>query len=698
MALDVYSSNFDFTIHDNPTAAKLFKLHGTIEKDVVDGGNSRIIISESDYDQTSEYREQLYDRLGGDLAGGQLIIIGHSLADPDIREIVNRAAAINVKASEGGQIVLFLFSKDEDRASLYEKRGLTVCFGGIDEFFAEMTHRQFGPTTAKPAGDLLDYRPALRPFTLDVEHESNALRADVSSMFNGWPATHADILAGLTFDRSVALSIFEHFKKDEVLFATLLGASGVGKTTAARQAVQHLRQANVICWEHKSDLPLSVEDWFHLAEHCRAEDKKAVLVVDDAHSHLYELNELADSLAASKNFHMKLLLVATRHQWNPRVKTPTLYRYGGEFKLVQLSQEEIERLLVLLDVNASIRSLVEPMFSGFSRQERKRRLVERCEKDMFVCLKSIFASESFDDIILREYAGLEPHLQDIYRYVAAMENAGVRVHRQLLVRLLRIPATTIAASLEGLTDIVAEYTIDKKQGIYGWQTRHAVIADIIARFKFSDISKVIELLELVIDNLRPTYDIEVRTIRELCNYETGIPRIPDKETQNRLLRRMMSVAPGERVPRHRLIRNLIDSGAYEKAETEIRIFEKDFGIDGPVYRYKVNLLVSRAVHAPGILIEDRIQILEQGRELALVGIRRFQYNKALLAAYAELGLEYFKLAKTHAIFDEAIELLKKAEQHLADPDVSRTISRLMRRVQGHAMQIIDDTDLEATEA
>jgi hypothetical protein len=64
---------------------------------------------------------------------------------------------------------------------------------------------------------------------------------------------------------------------------------------------------------------------------------------------------------------------------------------------------------------------------------------------------------------------------------------------------------------------------------------------------------------------------------------------------------MSVVAPGERVPRHRLIRNLIESGAFEKAETEIRIFNKDFGPDGPVHRYRVNLMVSRATRMLGIL-------------------------------------------------------------------------------------------------
>ena len=501
-------------------------------------------------------------------------------------------------------------------------------------------------------------------------------------MFNGWPATHADILAGFTFDRSVATEIIDYLKEDNSLVAILLGASGVGKTTAARQVLQHLRREEFLCWEHKTDLPLLADQWVQVARQCREQGKVGVLVIDDAHSHLYQINDLADRLFAEDNGHLKLILIATRHQWNPRVKTPTLYRNGKEFKLVRLSVEEIERLLQLVDLVEPLRRLVEPMFSGFSRQERRRGLIDRCEADMFVCLKNIFASETFDDIILREYADLAPELQDIYRYVSAMEITGVRVHRQLVIRILRIPASSISAALDRLTDIISEYEVSEKEGIYGWRTRHSVIAGIVTRFKFNDSAKMIELLDLVIDNLSPTYDIEARTIRDLCSVGTGIPKIPDKDTQNRLYRKLMSVAPSERVPRHRLIRNVIDSGAYDKAETEIRIFESDFGADGPVYRYKVLLLLARAQHAPGILKEDRIQILEAAREMALVGISRFPLNKTLLAAYAEVGVEVYRLAGSYEYFDHAINLLKEAEVKLGDPDVARIVNRFVRRIQG----------------
>jgi SIR2-like domain len=688
--LDCYASNFDFGKPSTPTTAKLFKLHGTIDEDISDGHKSRIILTEADNDQTIEYREYLYDRLKGDIAGARLIIIGHSLADQDIREVVNRAAQINAKAENGGQIYLLLYTEDADRASLFERRGLTVCFGGLDDFFAALTQKHFGDAAPRDLSDPLQAHPALQPVTLEVDHASDPKRADASAMFNGWPATHADILAGLTFDRSIVADVIAYFREENSLVGLILGASGVGKTTAARQVLQQLRRETYLCWEHKPDLPLLVDQWISVAAQCREEGKVGILLIDDAHDHLYRINELADRLFGDDNGHLKLILTSTRHQWNPRVKSPTLYRNGREFKLVKLADEEIERLLQLIDLVEPLRRLVEPMFSGFSRQERRRRLIYRCEADMFVCLKNIFASETFDDIILREYADLAPELQDIYRYVSAMETAGVRVHRQLLIRILRIPATSISAALERLTDIISEYEVNEREGIYGWRTRHPVIAGIVTRFKFNELAKTIELFELVIANLSPTYDIEVRTIRDLCSVGTGIPGIPNKEIQNRLFRKLMSIAPSERVPRHRLIRNLIEAGSYEKAETEIRIFEKDFGIDGPVYRYKVQLLLARAQHAPGLLPEDRLQILESAKTVALVGIVRFPLNKTLLAAYAEVGVEYYRRTGSYEYFDHAIKLLRDAEEGLGDPDVARIINRYVRRIQGQPFESSDE--------
>ncbi|ULA61509.1 MAG: SIR22 domain-containing protein [Nitrospira sp.] len=696
--LIVYSSDFDFTVHDNSQATKLFKLHGTIEKDIADGNSSRLILTETDYDQSGNYRNSLFDRLKGDMIGGHLVIIGQSLQDRDIRDLVNRAADLGSKAPGAWKLSLFLYIRDENRAQLFEKRGFTVCFGGIDDFFAELSRKLPTASNNNSSEDPLDLVPALRPVTVDVNHASTAT-ANFEAMFNGWPATHSDILANLTFERTAAEEIDQLLREPDVLCTILLGASGVGKTTAARQAIQRLRQHSRLCWEHQIDHSLNVQAWVEVARALSIQSLNAILLIDEAHLHLQQINQLIEALTAEKHSSLKLICVSTRNHWNPRIKTPYLFKAGKVLKLGRLEAQEIDRLLNLVDSNSLVRTLVEKTFSGFSRHERRRRLVDRCESEMFVCLRNIFASEKFDDIILREYASLDGGYQEMYKIVAALESAGIRVHRQFVIRLLGIPADHVSAALANLTDIIHEYTINEREGLYGWRCRHHVIAAIIARYKFPQVQQLADLFSLVIDHLSPTYDVEVLSMRELCNVESGIPSIPDKQVQNTLLRKIISTVPGERVPRHRLIRNLIEMGEFEKAEMEIRIFEKDFRRDGPVARYKVALLTARARTTPGIMAEDRLAILEQARGLATTSIQQFPYNKSLLTAYCEVGLEIYRRTGNYTVHNDAIAQLRAAEDRIGDPDIPRLISRYESRLLGHQVVIAeDDSDAEATDS
>ena len=80
-----------------------------------------------------------------------------------------------------------------------------------------------------------------------------------------------------------------------------------------------------------------------------------VLFIDEAHNHLQQINDLVDRAVVEDNAHLKLVLCATRNHWYPRIKTPNLYKYGKEWILSQLKNDEIEGLLQLVDTNAEIR-------------------------------------------------------------------------------------------------------------------------------------------------------------------------------------------------------------------------------------------------------------------------------------------------------------------------------------------------------
>ncbi|MCE5333490.1 MAG: SIR2 family protein [Desulfobacteraceae bacterium] len=688
--LNVYSSNFDFTVQSVPEATKLFKLHGTIEKDIIDGSNSRIIITESDYDNTIDYREDLYNSLKNDLSGATLVIIGYSLSDPQIKDIVNRSIDINNKTHNPFSINLLLYSGDGNRSILYEKRGIKVAFGGLDDFLIEIS-KKFEPSTVcySFSDNPLDIAPTLNSITIDVAHEICSREKNVNAMYQGWPASYADIEAQITFERTLLSEVESSFENGKVC-TVILGASGIGKTTFARQIMLCLHKKHFHCWEHKNEHTLQYEMWRNIAREMHSKGKTGILFIDDAHAHLYEINNLIDLLISDGINNLKLLLTSTRNQWYPRIKTPNIFKNGCQFVLKKLDESEVENLLTLVDTSPDIRLLVENSFIGFSRTERKRRLTTKCESDTFVCLKNIFASEKFDDIILREYAGLEEKYRDIYRLVSAMESSGIIVHRQLVIRLLGIPAAEVQASLINLVDIISEYTVSDREGIYGWKGRHPVITDIITKYKMADENEFYKLIETVIENILPTYDIEIRTIRQLCGFHSGIGRFPDKQRRNRLLRKLISKAPGERVPRHRLIRNLIELNEFDKAETEIRLFENDFKLDGPVRRYKIILMLARAQNAPGILPEDRISILVKARDQALIAIDLHPENKDILRTYCDVGFEYFKMTGNLEYFDEAMRNLREAEERIGDPEITSILITYERKLAG--VEYEDDGD------
>ena len=678
--LSVISSNYDFKEQKYPEATKLYKLHGTIDKDISDGDQSRIIISEADYDNTSEYREFLWDAFKHDLNGSNIVIIGYSLADSHIKEIVDRAISINNKSYLPATINLVLYTKDENRALLLERRGVKVAFGSVDDFFIELQKKNSPSTIVyKSTGDVLDNHSELQPVTFRVEDELRNIEKNVSAMFQGWPATYSDIKAQLTFDRTIIKEIESAVNDEAKLCSYILGASGMGKSTSARKVMLRLRDGGYHCWEHKGIHKLLFEDWRLVAKDLKERNEKGVLLVDDAHNHLYEINNLIDLLSSDDNYHLKIILTSTRNHWYPRIKTPNIFLKGTEFILKRLDESEVDGLLSLVETHVDLQPLIENSFSGFSRSERKRRLVAKCESDTFVCLKNIFASEQFDDIVLREYAELDGNLQNIYKLVSAMESAGVNVHRQLVIRLLGISPEAVSASLVNLVDIIHEYTISDREGIYGWRGRHPVITDIITKYKMSDEGEYYKLFETVIDNIIPTYDVEIRTIKQLCSFDDGISRFPDKHLRNKLLRKMISKVPGERLPRHRLIRYLIDVNELEKAETEIRLFENDFNTDGPLERFKIILLLVRADRAKGILDEDRMAILEMAREKAVNAVDRYKNNKNIMKTYCDVGLEIFKKTMDSSVFDDAIAKLRDAEGRLGDPEVTSSLIHFERQ-------------------
>jgi hypothetical protein len=139
-------------------------------------------------------------------------------------------------------------------------------------------------------------------------------------------------------------------------------------------------------------------------------------------------------------------------------------------------------------------------------------------------------------------------------------------------------ADTIGAFLALSEGLIEEYDILPDDGIFGWQTRHPVIDTTIARYKYADQEELFNLLS--IESLNPTVCVELGTIRDLCS-DQGIRRITNEHRRIQLYQALIAVAPGERIPRHRLISELLRIDDTNGAESAIRAAEQDVGMDSP---------------------------------------------------------------------------------------------------------------------
>lgn len=670
-------SNFDFGKADTQDGTPLYKLHGCISQDAVDGSLSRMLLTERDYEEFIEFRETMFRRLALDLVSKDLLIVGYSLSDPHLRKDVTEAATLRAQGHTTGRIYVLAYERNDDRAALLETRGITVAFGDIDELLYAITEAT-PEVSSEDVDDATDFTLPVRiiPTVVAVQH-ARTLAPDVHRLFNGSPATYADIAAGLSIERSVEMALMESFLQPETVFLTILGVAGVGKTTLARRIALHLTDEAFDCWEHRSHFPFRSRDWIEIEHRLRGDSRRGVLIIDDCPDSLRQINLLADHLGTLDEPALRVILTASLSQWRPRTKSPVVFARGITETVSTLSELDIWALVNLIEQQPVIRALVESSFGRRSRHDQIAMLRRRCRADMYVCLKNIFATDALDTILLREYAGLEPAQQSMYRYVSALEAAGSQVHRQLIVRTLNIAADVVASLLSLMEGLVEEFDISPVDGLYGWSTRHRVIAQTITRYKFADQDERFELFKTVIAQLNPSIWIELRSLRNLCEREFGIGSLGDDQRQLELYRMMMSVAPGERIPRHRLISKLLHLGDLEAAEQEIRSAENACGYDSPLNRFKVRLAIRRAEITAGVLPEDRKAMLLEAERLARSGIRRNRADKYAYISLGEVAAAMAELTEDVTMLDLVLEDLQEATSTLLDPQLSERYQELV---------------------
>ena len=596
------------------------------------------------------------------------------MRDAHVRSLVDEALKQQRNCGAPGQIYLLVYEYDDERATLWRQRGIReVVQGDLNAFAHALTLTEAQPPSTRTSCDAYALPLCLEPCTINVNTDTSPSSA--KRIFFGGAATYGDIRSGLTFERDREFEL----KKLNHLVTIIIGVSGVGKSTLARRILFGLSKEGWKCYEHRPEFPLSPNAWIDFEQKIAETGEKAVLLIDNCPTFQRQVNVLVRNLPLDGA--LRIILTAETSAWKPRQKDPRLFKEAQIEVLSVLSRSEILLLRDLLVNATALSPFISTQFSGRSHSNQIDHLRRRCSADMFVCLKALTESDSLDDIILREYAAIEPSHQDIYRLTSVLEAAGALPHRQMVLRLSGVSATQISSTLDVLEGIIEETKeADKnatEEDVYLWRTRHEVIARIVTRYKYSDPDELRQLFENVIEGANPTYYVELRSLRELCNGEWGIRSIAEPAHRIALYRKISEIVPSDRVSRHRLVKELLNIEMLGDAEVELRMAIDDLGLDPPFQRFKILLLIQRS-RSTGLLPDDRKAILRQAIIQTESGLNQFKDSKYMYLVAGDVAEEWHNLTKSIDLVEWAIENLHKGHERLLDPDLLDRIDRLLR--------------------
>jgi len=79
--LRILRSNFDFSVQSRGGVPEYYKIHGCITQDVGFGHQSRMLLTDEDYERYADFREASFKSLAADMMTKDTLILGQSLAD-----------------------------------------------------------------------------------------------------------------------------------------------------------------------------------------------------------------------------------------------------------------------------------------------------------------------------------------------------------------------------------------------------------------------------------------------------------------------------------------------------------------------------------------------------------------------------------------------------------------------------------------
>ena len=463
------------------------KLHGCIrhlEQDDLD-----LVLSPEQFNAHRDGRGNLFDHFRNVAYENPVVYVGFQLADADI--LLYEDQISHELSGRRPRNYVVLPKVGTHKRAMFREKNIEVLEGTFEDFLIaaeaavpEQFRQIAGLVRAERAIESRLNRPVaeltLLPQLLDTEFEHvypamARTEETPQNFYRGLCRNFTPILSGWDVQRNLGRKLLETISKAQTAprcqFYVVLGPAGSGKSTLLRRLALDLSQEGQLCLYLRENGRI---DHAGLNQLWSVIDERLILFVDQAADHLSDLERLIRDSRHSKA-QVTVIVTASHPEWNTVCEPLDAFlETENRFDLPpRISDSEVDALLAKLEQHRSLGVL-----AGRSLAERRAAFREHAERHVLVALYEATQGEPFEQIILKEYRGLQPpEAQRLYLAVALLHRFGVAVRAMLIHRAFDISHQDFRQRFfRPLEQVIFE---DNDHLGPRYRTRHPVIADIL---------------------------------------------------------------------------------------------------------------------------------------------------------------------------------------------------------------------------
>jgi cold shock CspA family protein len=492
-------------------AIQYLKLHGCITR--IANSKCPLILTTDQYIEYRAGRDRIFTRLEELAYERTMVFVGHSLQDPDIRQILLELS----KLSETRQRFYVIVPKIDDiEIRFWESKKITPIKGTFLDFVKaldkalplpfrsiipkkEFQHSIYEYFKSK---DIKLSESSFQFLNVDVDYVKTSKSNNILDSRDfykghnpGWSAIeqNLDVRRNLV-DRIITDHMLaEEGPSDGLQFVLIKGYAGSGKTVLLRRiAWDAAHDFNLLCLYLNPYGKISASA---LREIVNLTNRRVFLFVDNVASRSGEINRFANTIGVEGK-HITIIGAERLNEWNTYCDA-IADLVTKEYELKKLSQPEMIKLISLLEKHKALGILEEA-----TQEERISAFEERAGRQLLVALHEATLGRPFVEIIKNEYDNIRPEgAQRIYLTICVLNRLYVPVRAGIISRLFGIPFVEFEKRFFAPLEKVVYTSYSDLIRDYVYEARHPHIAEIV--------------FESVLDDPEKRFDVYIRCLQEL---------------------------------------------------------------------------------------------------------------------------------------------------------------------------------------